>query len=105
MNPWRYLDKISDLETLFFNFHHLLNEYRPHQARESLILMMQEQLEKARTETEAIMRQKENLERVIEALGGVGGIEEEALPVEKPVEDEKAEAMEVWDVLEREFGG
>ena len=29
-------DKLRDLNVLFFNFHHLINSYRPHQATESL---------------------------------------------------------------------
>ncbi|KAI1116546.1 mediator complex, subunit Med7 [Nemania sp. NC0429] len=64
-------DKITDLRDLFINFHHLINEYRPHQARESLISMMQSQLDRTRAETNAIRDAKDKTERVLEGLGSL----------------------------------
>ena len=35
--------KIKDLSVLFINMHHLINEFRPHQARETLCVIMERQ--------------------------------------------------------------
>lgn len=72
-------DKILDLRDLFYNFHHLINEYRPHQARESLISMMQATLDRTRAETNAIRDAKEKVERVLEGLGSLK-VEDESAP-------------------------
>lgn len=63
--------KIKDLRTLFINIHHILNEYRPHQARESAIEMMQDHLDRTRTETAAIRTQVDKARKVLEGLGSL----------------------------------
>ncbi|KZZ97365.1 Mediator complex, subunit Med7 [Moelleriella libera RCEF 2490] len=63
--------KIADLRTLFINVHHILNEYRPHQARESAIAIMQSHLDKTRGETSAIRTQVDKARRVLEGLGSL----------------------------------
>ncbi|PBP18049.1 hypothetical protein BUE80_DR011068 [Diplocarpon rosae] len=103
INPELYAEKVEDIKTLFVNFHHLLNEYRPHQARESVILMMQDQLERSRKETRGIREMKERVERVLEGLaalnGGLGG-HEDAVRVEESVDEDR----DTWEELERQFG-
>lgn len=48
--------------------HDLINQYRPHQARESLILMMEERIAKLRLE---VSRIKEGREKVGELMAGL----------------------------------
>ncbi|CDO94409.1 unnamed protein product [Kluyveromyces dobzhanskii CBS 2104] len=49
-----YEKKLDEIRVIAINIHHLLNEYRPHQSRESLIMLFEEQLEHKRKETEHI---------------------------------------------------
>lgn len=70
--PEQFHEKTAALETILFNMHHLINEYRPHQARETLCLRMEEQLEKIRRETEENRRVVAQIEEVLAGLAGVG---------------------------------
>ncbi|KAJ6438814.1 mediator of RNA polymerase II transcription subunit 7 [Purpureocillium lavendulum] len=71
-NPAHAEAKAADLRTLFINIHHVLNEYRPHQARESAIEMMQDHLDRTRAETLAIRTQVDKARSVLEGLGSLG---------------------------------
>ncbi|KAJ6261337.1 Mediator of RNA polymerase II transcription subunit [Drechslerella dactyloides] len=51
MAPEEFEEKVYHLRIHLINIHQLINEYRPHQARETLISMMEEQLERSRQET------------------------------------------------------
>lgn len=80
-SPSHAEDKVQDLRTLFINIHHILNEYRPHQARESAIEMMQDHLDRTRMETLAIRTQVDKAKRVLEGLGSLG-VADAAVPAE-----------------------
>lgn len=71
INPEGILDKAADIQTILFNMHHGINEYRPHQARESLIQTMQTRLDQIRAETAAVNAVTDKAKRVLEGLGSI----------------------------------
>jgi len=58
-------DKTQDIQLLFITMHHLINELRPHQARESIRVLMQSQ-KRQRLETNA--RLHKQIERVTDLI-------------------------------------
>ncbi|KAJ3381978.1 Mediator of RNA polymerase II transcription subunit 7 [Lobulomyces angularis] len=45
-NPYNYEEKVEKIRLTLINMHYLLNGYRPHQARDILILMMEQQIQR-----------------------------------------------------------
>jgi len=58
-------EKIEDLNLLFIHIHHLINEFRPHQARETLRVMMEMQKQQR---LETAERFQKHFDRVLEKL-------------------------------------
>ncbi|KAF9986151.1 Mediator of RNA polymerase II transcription subunit 7 [Modicella reniformis] len=67
-SPSEFAGKVDQIRVIFINMHHILNEYRPHQARETLKLMMEEQLAKKKKETEALRKTCADLRRKLATL-------------------------------------
>lgn len=59
------LEKIEDIKLLFINMHHLINEYRQHQARETIRVMMAVQ---KKQRADIAERFQKHLEKVTESL-------------------------------------
>jgi len=72
-------EKIEDTNLLFIHMHHLINEFRPHQARETLRVMLMVQ---RRKRTQFTLKFKEHLEKVEsiiqEAIENLPDVETEA---------------------------
>ncbi|KAG5928771.1 hypothetical protein E4U53_002588 [Claviceps sorghi] len=98
-NPAGAEAKIQDLRTLLINIHHILNEYRPHQARESAIALMQSHLDKTRSETIAVRTQVDKARRVLEGLGSLRIAELDETGGKEPVSpgEEEQVLLKRWE--------
>jgi len=111
VDPSQYRQKVDDLTTLFINSHHLINEYRPHQARETLIMMMEEQLARKRKEIEEVRALKVKVEALLDGsrkspIEQMAVLDEKADLVEvDPDEERKRVQRDIWQALEDELGG
>lgn len=58
---------------LLFNAHQIVNEYRPHQAREGLIELLEERVRLRREETERLKGKVDGVWGVLKEMGEEGG--------------------------------
>jgi mediator of RNA polymerase II transcription subunit 7 len=97
-DPTEYLERVTDLKTIVTNMHDLINQYRPHQARETLILMLEERIEKLRGEV-TFKQLRETGESQTEAL--VNGHELVKQSADKDVgSQERQRQKAAWDALQ-----
>lgn len=50
IDPSKFETKIKDINLILINLNHLLNTYRPHQSRESLIMLLKKQIDHKKNE-------------------------------------------------------
>ncbi|KAL1955719.1 hypothetical protein VTO42DRAFT_8191 [Malbranchea cinnamomea] len=109
--PERFEPKLADIRNLFINAHHLLNLYRPHQARESLISMMEEQLQRTKDEIREMDKVKERVESFLreleaegrEAVAGASTTKSTGINSGLPAHFNEAafrKAKQMWDLLD-----
>ncbi|RHZ61299.1 Mediator of RNA polymerase II transcription subunit 7 [Aspergillus turcosus] len=105
--PEQFQSKVEDLRNLFINAHHLLNLYRPHQARESLIMMMEEQLNRSREEIQQMEKMHTEINGFLEQLKAQGiDVDSASKSVEndtskRTTSDPDANGSRlVWDILD-----
>ncbi|TKA58703.1 hypothetical protein B0A49_10562 [Cryomyces minteri] len=112
LDPSQFEPEINALQTMFYNAHHLINEYRPHQARESLIVIMEDSIEAKRKEIEGVKEMKarveETLSKIEEGKNGLTGPSNtERMDRDEPVRgtggDTKWEQEKIWMALEEEI--
>ncbi|KAJ5215401.1 uncharacterized protein N7498_001808 [Penicillium cinerascens] len=108
VSPEQFEPKVEDMRNLFINAHHLLNLYRPHQARESLIMMMEEQLQRTKDEIKQMDKVKADIEGVLDQLEAEGrqvGLAEQS-DGENHSKEAARRAVEnsrlVWNLLDQE---
>jgi mediator of RNA polymerase II transcription subunit 7 len=102
-------DKLKDILTMVTNMHALINEYRPHQARETLIREMERQVERKRKEIEGVKQMKERVSEVLEGFGRDVPGEKTGETNEEPAisseEERKREAQRhMWQGLDEILG-
>lgn len=110
-NPAGYGPIWDELHELFQEINKVINGYRPHQARETLILMLEEQLGRVRGETKEVGEAVGRAKEVVETLGreeqglrqGVG-TDHFREPMRRRSRKEQNVEKQVWRVLERELG-
>jgi mediator of RNA polymerase II transcription subunit 7 len=87
-------EKLKDIMTLSANMHALVNEYRPHQARQSMIERMEEQVRMKREEVEGVGRMSKKVRETLAGFGGaVAGEEENKVGVVDGPEDGRDEEL------------
>lgn len=86
----------------------MINGYRPHQARETLILMMEEQVERVKGEVRGCEESVGRAKACVETLAGDGGDGDGVRGVGKERDREmrrkRVKEKMVSEVLEREVG-
>ncbi|KAL8763504.1 MAG: hypothetical protein Q9184_000716 [Pyrenodesmia sp. 2 TL-2023] len=111
-DPDTWAPKWDEMKALFSEAHAIVNEYRPHQARETLMHMMEEQVERCRAETkackEAYGKAREVLQRLEKSEGtaqpDLVAEKDQRLRAEKAQEPRIADEKSLWEVIEDEVG-
>uniref|UniRef100_K3X8G3 Mediator of RNA polymerase II transcription subunit 7 n=1 Tax=Globisporangium ultimum (strain ATCC 200006 / CBS 805.95 / DAOM BR144) TaxID=431595 RepID=K3X8G3_GLOUD len=64
--PGMFNEKLDDMEQLFLNMHNLINAFRPHQARETIIEMLKAQIQERRDAAQDIRKTIDDSRKAVE---------------------------------------
>lgn len=104
VDPAGYAFKWDELHVLFQEAHAVVNEYRPHQARETLIVVMEEQVKRAREEERGAKEMVERVKTVLRGLARGDGDGDGDGDLGRVKWNEEGEERRVWEVVGREVG-
>lgn len=68
IDPAKFEHKIKDISLILININHLLNTYRPHQSRESLIMLLKKKIDFKRLEIETMDKTSRKIKTRIKNL-------------------------------------
>ncbi|KAL3691069.1 hypothetical protein R1sor_004720 [Riccia sorocarpa] len=72
--PSQYARRVEDMGLILRNMHHLLNSLRPHQARSTIIHLLELQIERRKKAVEDIRRKREEVRQLLQkSLSAVHG--------------------------------
>lgn len=72
--PSQYARRVEDISLIFKNLHHLLNSLRPHQARATLIHILELQIQRRKQAVEDIKRRRQEAQKLLkESLATLDG--------------------------------
>ncbi|TKW40667.1 hypothetical protein SEVIR_1G260700v4 [Setaria viridis] len=63
--PSQYARRVEDISLIFQNLHHLLNSLRPHQARATLIHMLESQIQRRKQAIEDIKQRRQEAQTLL----------------------------------------
>ncbi|ONK67699.1 uncharacterized protein A4U43_C05F2810 [Asparagus officinalis] len=63
--PSQYARRVEEISLIFKNLHHLLNSLRPHQARATLIHILESQIQRRKEAVEDIKRRREEAQKLL----------------------------------------
>lgn len=94
VEPSKFYVKIEDLKLLIINMNHLLNTYRSHQTRESLIMLLRKQIEDKQQEILDINKVSSDVkERIAKLVEGDFSSNNEAQKPQSQDENDRAKAL------------
>ncbi|CAA19326.1 mediator complex subunit Med7 [Schizosaccharomyces pombe] len=64
--PEQFPSKVENIRVLLLNLHHLINDYRPHQSRESLIMLLEKQLKHEESQVELLRTHNRQMTETLE---------------------------------------